>query len=280
MEAYNAGMSNGDSFRFLAAGDLHVGANAPERLSLLFDAAARRADAAFLAVPGDLTDAALPEQYNALSTLIAHLPYPFLGTMGNHDFHTGPDEAARERFQSTLGVESASYVRHFGGETFVFLSTDGDINGCRVDIRESLGLLDESLASAGGHLIVFCHAPLSGTVEGVPGRPCFLSDDPEFGLGASAEVREIVAKAAKPVAWFCGHTHTPLSAETLVRSERIGTTILHTVNVSCPYFTGRDFVQTEPIAVYDCTVSEAEISVSVIDAESDAVIREFHLPWL
>lgn len=279
-ESYNADMSNDNQVRFLAAGDLHVGANSPARLRLLFDAVRHHPDAAFLAVPGDLTDGALPEQHAALKELISIVPMPFLGTMGNHDFHSGPDEAARERFRESLGVESASYVRHFGQTAFIFLSTDGDINGCRVDIRDSLALLEETLACAAGPVVAFCHAPLSGTVEGVVGRPCFLSDDPEFGLGASAEVRALVARAGKPVAWFCGHTHTPLYADSLVRSEMIGSTLLHTVNLSCPYFTGRDFVQTEPIALYECCVSGSDLGVTLINAETDAIIRGFRLRWV
>jgi 3',5'-cyclic AMP phosphodiesterase CpdA len=272
-------MSIENPLRFLAAGDLHVGAISSSRLETLFGAAARHPEAAFFAIPGDLTDGAQPPQHELLRALIASLPIPFLGTMGNHDFHMGPDEAARMRFRETLKVESASYVRRFGPVSFVFLSSDGDINGCRVDIRDSLGLLEETLSAAEGPVIAFCHAPLPGTVAGVPGRPCFLSDDPEFGLGAGAEVRSLVSRAGVPLAWFCGHTHTPLDASTLVCSEQVGSTVLHTVNVSCPYFTGRDFDQTEPVALYVCSVTRLALEVSVVDAATGAAIREVHLSW-
>ena len=51
------------SLYFIAAGDLHTGEIPPERLSAVFEAAARLPEARFFAVPGDLTNAGLPEQY-------------------------------------------------------------------------------------------------------------------------------------------------------------------------------------------------------------------------
>jgi 3',5'-cyclic AMP phosphodiesterase CpdA len=270
-------LSQTASARFLAAGDLHVGLNEPERLERLFGAVSRHPDAAFLAVPGDLTNQALPEQYDALREYTARLPVPFLGTMGNHDAMTGPDEDARSSFCAALGVESASYVRRIGGATFLFLSTDGHIDGCSVDIRRSLGLLEETLSTTNGPVVAFCHAPLTGTVGGVEGRTCFLSDDPQFGLGASAEVRRIVEAAGKPVVWFSGHTHSPLEAEGLFHTERLGSAVFHGINVSCPFFTGSDFVQTDPISLYVCDLSDGRLDVSIEDAASGAVLRRERL---
>ena len=50
------------------------------------------------------------------------------------------------------------------------------------------------------------------------------------------------------------------------------------MNVSSPYFTGREFVQTEPIAVYRFTVSATAMDVIIEDADSGAVLRRETLP--
>lgn len=272
-------MTSSESVKFLAAGDLHVGAPSNDRLGALFDAVHSHADAAFFAVPGDLTNESMPWEWVALKEMIARLPVPFLGCMGNHDFHTGPDDAARGRFTDALGVEAATFTCEIDGATFIFLSTDGDIDGCTVDIRQSLPLLEETLAVAAGPVVAFCHAPLAGTVGSALGRECFLSDDPMFGLLASGEVREMARQAGKPFTWICGHTHSPLDAVGLFHHEQLGASVLYSINVSCPYFTGRDFVQTEPVALYVCRLTAGALDVQIEDAETGSVLREEHLAF-
>lgn len=258
---------------FLSAGDLHAGLCPPERTEAVFGAALRHPDAAFMAVPGDLTNASLPEQYTLLEPLIASLPFPFYGSMGNHDALPGADGAPRALFCRALGVEDSNYRRDIGGTRFVFLSSDGSPDGCTVVIERGLGLLEDSLQTATGPVVVFCHAPLTGTIGGVPGRPCFLSDDAAFGLAESVTVRRLVEQAGRPVVWISGHTHTPVDAETLVMSERVGDTLMHHVNVSSPFFTGRDWVTTEPLALYRFEVGAGELRVRIENARTGGELR-------
>lgn len=264
---------------FIALGDLHIGANDPARLGIAFRGAARHRDAAFLVVPGDLTDAGLPEQFAQLKAYASRLPMPLLGVMGNHEVHTGPGEDARVRFCKALGLKAPSFIRKSGSVTLAFLSTDRDFDGCSVDIRHSLGILQKALTSARGPVVAFCHAPLSGTVGAAEGRNCFLSNDPFFSVGCSAEVRALIRAAGKPVVWICGHTHSPLATDGLIGTEFAGVTPIHTVNVSSPFYTGRDFVQTEPIAVYRFEVTPTSMDVKIEDADSGAVLRRETLPF-
>ncbi|HEY3413598.1 MAG TPA: metallophosphoesterase [Armatimonadota bacterium] len=263
---------------FVALGDLHIGANDRARLETAFRGAARHKDAAFLAAPGDLTNAGLPEQYAELRAYAERLPMPLVAIMGNHEYHTGPDDDARKRFCMALGLKAPSYIRTAGPVTMAFLSTDRDIDGCSVDIRDSLPILESALERAKGPVIAFCHAPLSGTVGAAEGRNCFLSSDPFFSVGCSARVRALVRSAGKPVVWICGHTHSPLATDGLIGTEYAGDTPIHTVNLSSPYYTGRDFVQTEPIAVYRFEVSETGVEVIIEDADTGAVLRRESLP--
>lgn len=262
---------------FLAIGDLHAGRIAPDRMQTAFHAARRHPEALFLASPGDITDAGLPEQYDLLDPLIAALPFPFLATMGNHDALTGPDAEAQARFGERMDVEAPSYRRRFAGLPFLFLSTDGNIDGCEVRIENSLPLLREALAEGEGPLFVFCHAPLGGTVACLPGRSCFLSTDPGFRLPQSEAVRNAVREAGRPVVWISGHVHAPLGAENLIHTERLGSAVLHSVSLSCPFFTGRDFRQDEPVALFVFDVSGDFAHVRLEDATTGEVLREERL---
>lgn len=262
---------------FLAIGDLHAGRVAPDRLASAFAATSRHPDALFLASPGDITDAGLAEQYDLLQRHTAALPFPFLATMGNHDVMTGPDSAAQQRFRDRLGLDSRSYNRTFAGVAFLFLSTDGNVNGCQIQIQNSLGLLETTLRDGSGPLFVFCHAPLVDTVGCVDGRMCFLSTDPNFGLPQSDEVRALVRASGRCVVWISGHVHAPLDAENLFLTERLGSGVLHSVSLSCPFFTGRDFRQDEPIALFQFRLMSGGVSVRMEDAANGVLLRE---EWL
>jgi hypothetical protein len=259
---------------FLAVGDLHTGRIPPDRLEAVFSAASRRPHALFLASPGDITDAGLPEQFDTLQPYVDRLPFPFLATMGNHDYMTGPDAAARERFCRRMGVESPSYRRTAGDAPVLFLSSDGDVNGCEVNIRNALPLLQAALRGGDGPLIVFCHAPLTDTVACAPGRKCFLSTDPSFGLPQSEVVRNAVAETGRTVFWISGHVHAPLATDGLLHSERLGDAALHSISLSCPYYTGRDFNQDEPIALFHFTLTEESLTLRMENAERGTTLRE------
>jgi 3',5'-cyclic AMP phosphodiesterase CpdA len=271
-ETCSLSASDGNVF-FLAAGDLHAGLCPPERIEHVFVAAARHPTAAFFAVPGDLTNAGRPEQYAQLEPLIASLQMPFFGVMGNHDARAPADGTRRSLFCRALSLEDPNFRRWRPETTFLFLSSDGSVDGCRVEIERGLPLLEETLRTATGPVIVFCHAPLTRTVGGVPGRRCFLSDDPGFGLDASPEVRSLVGQASLPVVWISGHTHSPLAAERLIHTEAVGSTLMHHINVSSPFFTGRDGVTTEPVALFCFHLQDAALSVSVEDATSGESLR-------
>ncbi len=100
-----------------------------------------------------------------------------------------------------------------------------------------------------------------------------------FGLLASGEVRDMARQAGKPFVWICGHTHSPLNAEGLFHREQLGASALDSVNVSCPYFTGRDFVQTEPVALYVFRLMAGALDVQIEDAETGSVLRTEHMPF-
>jgi hypothetical protein len=233
----------------------------------------------FLASPGDLTDAGRADQYDILRPYLAGLPFPFLATMGNHDVMTGPDTDARDRFCRRIGVDAPSYRRLDGSASFAFLSTDGNIDGCEIRIANSAGILREALAGGDGPLFVFCHAPLLDTVDCAPGRSCFRSNDPGFGLAASPELRAMIRAAGRTVIWISGHVHAPLDARGLFHTERMGDAVLHSVSLSCPFFTGRDFHQDEPAALFHFTLEPHAAVVHIEDAETGGILRTQRLEY-
>lgn len=278
MESDTEGPQGFNALEFLVAGDLHAGRIPAERLAAVFEAAARVPGQAFLGVPGDLTNDALPEQYALLKAQIARLPFPFLGVMGNHDAVNAQDAEPRARFCDAMGVEAPSYRRTIGGLDSAFLSADGHEDGCTVGIGRALPLLEQTLAEGAGPVIVFCHAPLSGTVGGAPGRPSFTSNDPDFGLVSSDAVRALIRRAGRAVVWISGHTHSPLETEGLIHTERLDGAVLHGVNASSPYFTGRDWDFHAPILLYHFRREQDALTVRIEDVATREFVRTETLP--
>jgi predicted phosphodiesterase len=266
-----------DELTFVASADLHAGSISPERLSAVFHAAGA-SGTRFFAAAGDITDSGAPVDYEQLDDLVSGLEMPFFPVMGNHDFHTLPTDEARSLFCRVFGLETPSYTRTECGIPFAFLSTDRNINGCRVAVSESIPMLQAALCESTGPLIVFCHAPLSDTVGGVPDRPCFVSSDPEFGLTESDAVREFIAESHRPVVWISGHTHPPLDAENLIMTEMFDGHPLHSVNLMCPYYTSRDGGRRDPVALYHFRVRPAEMVVEIRDVRSGETLRTESLP--
>lgn len=268
---------NPDGVYFVAAGDLHTGQIPVESLDALFSRVKDIPDARFFSVAGDLTDTGRAEDYAILHPFIDSLPMPFYGVMGNHDTHTGHDSTARALFRQAMNVEDASYRRDLDGISFVFLSAEYQTDGCTVEITRSLHLLEETLAAGAGPVVAFCHAPLTGTVGAMPGRPSFVSNDPQFGLPSSPQVRTLIEKAGRPVVWISGHTHSDIDAENLFLEERLNGCPLNSVNLGSPYYTGRDGRREAPILLYHFHVTKDEASVQIEDIHTRAIVREERL---
>jgi len=77
--------------RVAAAGDLHVGVDSVGRLRPLLADLARDADLFLLA--GDLTQRGRPEEAKVLAAELDGLGVPTVAVLGNHDYHSGDQDA-------------------------------------------------------------------------------------------------------------------------------------------------------------------------------------------
>jgi 3',5'-cyclic-AMP phosphodiesterase len=150
------------------------------------------------------------------------LTAPFSPITGNHDFFYVKNEkddtkiakgtpetrkAKLERFATMFGLSSLSYTVKDKNALLVFLSVDEIIGGYSVKLSKTTmkWFSDTIEANKNIPIIVFCHAPLDGTLR--------LKDDDESKNAAYIEPKDEIAslleKNPQVFMWVSGHTHTP-----------------------------------------------------------------------
>lgn len=207
--------------RFGLVADPHVADLDPEAGRNFRDAARRLSDAAtalaaegaaFLVEMGDLKDRG-PDEAGTLANLAAAaaalraFPGPVHPVLGNHDV----DRISKEQFlrglADGLGLAEppAPYAAwRAGAVTFVRLDCDFFPDGRELEIGDrnhrectvppnQVAWLRETLASAPGPCVVFCHSPLTSDWDSV--------------VTNGAEVRAAMEEAGNVVAVFQAHTH-------------------------------------------------------------------------
>jgi hypothetical protein len=70
-----------------------------------------------------------------------------------------------------------------------------------------------------------------------------------------------------------------LGARGLLQTERLGSAVLHSVSLSCPFFTGRDFHQDEPVALFEFSMEPDAVLVRIEDAETGVTLRTERLEY-
>jgi Icc-related predicted phosphoesterase len=170
-----------------AAGDVHAGGPADERLVAVFADAAREADLILLA--GDLTLHGEPEEAVALVEAVRELEIPVVGVLGNHDWHANRcdelldvlrDGGIRmlDRDSAVLDVAGTEVgvvgVKGFvGGFPDSELPDFGEPSLRRVyaETTEEVEALDrglEVIADASVRIALLHYAPTTTTLEGEP----------------------------------------------------------------------------------------------------------------
>ena len=121
-------MTNGDevdAVRVAAVGDLHVTDRMRDRVRTELTQLSEHADILFLA--GDLTNAGLPSQADALADALSCLGLPIVAVLGNHDY----DENAESQIRTLLSGVGVTVLD--GTSTIV------DVRDTRVGIAGTVG---------------------------------------------------------------------------------------------------------------------------------------------
>ena len=183
-------------------GDLLWGLRPDERLDACLDDIARHhADAAFVAITGDLAERGDVAAYILLKERLSRMSLPVLLMLGNHD--------DRENFKSVFSDVPLDHggfvqqVREEHGGVFLFLDTlKGPPSSAGLYTRERREWLARQLDKAGGRPVyLFMHHPPFSIAHELMDR--IMLDDPEefAALLQGHDVRHI----------FFGHGHRAVS---------------------------------------------------------------------
>ena len=105
-----------DTICFLATGDAQRFYD--ETLEMV-EHAKQDAEIDFMVFTGDLTDFGILQEYEAMKNIFDKLPFPYLCTVGNHDFNYNGGEIYLNMFGPF------DYSFHLHGFNFVFINTNG-----------------------------------------------------------------------------------------------------------------------------------------------------------
>lgn len=170
--------------RIAGTGDLHFGADSAGTFKPHIEALPELAD--LLLVAGDLTRIGDPDEAAALAEELADPPVPVLAVLGNHDYHSGEQEAVRDRLEGA-GVrvlEGESEVLEVGGTRVGIVGAKGFGGGfagaCGSDFGEPemkafvqhtkavSARLEEVLSQleADVRIVLLHYSPIEGTLQG------------------------------------------------------------------------------------------------------------------
>ena len=228
--------------RILWLSDLHYmrtgainGHDPRVRIQAAIDLIARDfSDADAVIVTGDLAEAGLESDYQALAGMFADLPMPVFGLMGNHD-----DRAAMaQHLQPPVGTMDGyrQFAVELGDVVLVALdSADGvDAPGCLCDAR--MAWLHAVLAAHGGRrLLVAVHHP--------PVPLNLPNQDPDH-LRQSDAFMKMLAEHGGVEHVLCGDVHR--SVQTIVRGVPVcaGRSVAYQAPALRPEWTWDEF---EPV---------------------------------
>ncbi len=199
-------MREGRRIRLAAVGDVHCGRGSEGHLKPLFERAAAEADV--LLLPGDLTNYGTPEEFELLiRELEPFRKKPILSVLGNHDFESGQQDAARKTLEAA-GIVEVEGIGFAGAKGFVGgfgrreLTPWGEASIKQLvqeAIEEALKLEAALSRLRTEHRVVILHyAPIQATVQGEP-----LEIAPFLG---SSRLEEPIDRYRATVV-FHGHAH-------------------------------------------------------------------------
>lgn len=189
-------------FHLVAEGELLWGLDPSKRLdAALADIVTYHADAAFVAITGDLSENGKVVEYELLTRKLATFPFETHVILGNHD--------DRDNFKSVFSdhpLDGAGFVQHgfeADGKVFLFLDTlKGPPSSAGKYSDERKIWLTEELAKAGGKPVyLFMHHPPFSIAHDLMDR-IMLDDAEDFAAMLKGhDIRHI----------FFGHGHRAVS---------------------------------------------------------------------
>lgn len=202
--------------RIAAAGDIHSSDRPRAEVAGAFARAGREADVLLLC--GDLTRRGKPAQAESLLAEISGAGVPVVAVLGNHDFHSGEQEAiaAALRAGGVAVLDGDSVTFELDGVSVAIAGAKGFcggfgirqlpdfgepvLRGMYLEMMNEAAKLERALRSAGGEIKVAMthYAPIPATLHG--------EDQQIWPFLGSSRLGEAIDAAGAAVA-FHGHCH-------------------------------------------------------------------------
>ncbi len=162
------------------------------------------------------------DEYAYAVAYFAKFRAPRVFITGNHDYlyldepdrngrSVRGDAAARadklRRFKETFGLPELYHAQKVGDYLLIFLSVDALDSPCLAQLSDrQLKWLDGELKKdPAAPTIIFCHAPLAGTLA----QYNKSVNTPNFVVQPEQPLAGIIAANPQILLWVSGHTHTP-----------------------------------------------------------------------
>ncbi len=241
-EAVEAAVKKAENYELAIITDLHVNAkdyDAKEKVIKILNGWSN-IDA--VAILGDISQQiASPSEFARSKKFLDGLHHKKYCVTGNHDYiyedklkengkkdRGEPKEKKEklERFMKAYGLKSPHYAVKAGGYLLVFLCAD-ELDGKHIVTLSdnALDWLDKTLdKNRSVPTIIFCHAPLEGSLEKVG----------ELGTGSfvhpAGRVEKILEAHEQVFMWASGHTHTKPGSENFMSSSNFWKKQIHVVH--------------------------------------------------
>jgi 3',5'-cyclic AMP phosphodiesterase CpdA len=177
-------------------------------------------DVEMVVAVGDICeDRGTPEEYAVAKTFFARLIKPFYPVVGNHDYiyadspnakgqrQRGTDESRQlklDRFRRTFGLKDVSYSRSVGNYRLIFLSLDAPDHLAEISSKQLEWLRSELVNNRKQPTIIFCHAPLAGTLLNYNHKV----NTPNYIIQPAEKIHDLLMSHPQVFLWVSGHTHT------------------------------------------------------------------------
>lgn len=175
-----------------------------------------------VAVLGDICErTGTAAEYAYGARLFGTLTKPAYFVTGNHDYCyedaldsrgrlvravPGNQEKKLKTFKETFNQAELYYSKRVGGYLLIFLSLDelGSPDLARISGNQINWLRSQLSANSALPTIIFCHAPLKGTLDNY--NPYI--NTPNFVIQPESVIRELILQNPQVFLWVSGHTHT------------------------------------------------------------------------
>ncbi|MDT8902384.1 metallophosphoesterase family protein [Anaeroselena agilis] len=162
------------------------------------------------------------DEYAYAAGYFAKFNAPRVFITGNHDYiyRDEPNENGRsvrgdarsrrdklQRFKKTFGLPELHHTQKIGAYLLVFLSLDSPDSPhlAAISGRQLDWLKEELKKNPSAPTIIFCHAPLAGTLA----QYNKSVNTPNYIAQPEQKLAEIIAGNPQIFLWVSGHTHTP-----------------------------------------------------------------------